>query len=144
LRGRPTVWFGRCFRHCFATPLQWFTRWRRPRRAAIAKPEIDILLEFLELISEPARLELHLFDLAVNLPHLIFEPVDPDGELRPVLQVPGTSISRLPGVADVARWPAVSLGNKNLAPRGRDLSVQSIEPSHGIAPILGANGKGGH
>ncbi len=51
-------------------------------RAALVKPEIDILLELLELFRESAGLELHLFNLPADLPHLAFEPSDPDNETR--------------------------------------------------------------
>ncbi len=51
-------------------------------RAALVKAEIDILLELLELFRESAGLELHLFDLPADLPHLAFEPSDPDKETR--------------------------------------------------------------
>ena len=66
---------------CFGAPLRGFGR-GSALRAALAKAEIDILLEFLELFRESAGLELHLFDLPIDLPHLAFEPSDPDKETR--------------------------------------------------------------
>jgi hypothetical protein len=45
---------------------------------AFAETEVHVLLEFLQLLFELAGLELHLLDLPVELPHLAFEPANPD------------------------------------------------------------------
>jgi hypothetical protein len=74
--------------------------------------EIDILLELLELFLELAGFELHLFDLPVDLPHLAFEPADPDEELRSVRLFPG--IGGIAGLANFSRGTSVSLRDVNL------------------------------
>ena len=103
---------------------------RRRALCALVKAEVDILLELLELFRESAGLELHLFDLPADLPHLAFEPSDPDKEtrcilLRSVLLLPG--VRDIAGLADFARRTAVTLRDVNLISRRRDLR---IEPGH--------------
>jgi hypothetical protein len=95
---------------CFAAFLGRFGR--RSARPAFVEAEIDILLELLELFLEFAGLELHLFDLPVDLPHLAFEPADPDEELRSVWLFPG--IGGIAGLANFSRGTSVSLREVHL------------------------------
>jgi hypothetical protein len=76
--------------------------------------EINILLKFLELLLEPAILELHLFELAGDLPHLAFKAPNPDEELRAIGRLSGESgIARLP---NISRRPPIALRNGDLHP----------------------------
>ena len=57
----------------------------RPRAAAFVQAKLDILLEALELVGQPAVFELKLFDLAGQLPDLVFHAVDAHAQLGRVL-----------------------------------------------------------
>jgi hypothetical protein len=61
-----------------AAPLRCHARGRS--RGALAETEIDILLEFAQLLFEPAGLELHLLHLPVELANLTLKPPHPDEE----------------------------------------------------------------
>jgi hypothetical protein len=92
---------------------------RGSARPAFVKAEINILLEFPELFCKLAGLELHLFDLPVDLPHLAFEPADPDQELRCIRLFP--AIGDIAGLANVSGRTPVSLRDVNLVSNERIL-----------------------
>ena len=100
--------------------------------AIVLEPEIDIFLEFLELLFELAVLELQLFNLPVELAQLILEPIDPH-------QKPGRILLRLAvgalvGVADVGGRRAISLRKLerpklDRSLRARNLRLEPLPPA---------------
>ena len=118
---------------CFAASLGRFGR--GSARRALMEAEIDILLELLELLLEFVGFKLHLLDLPVDLPHLAFEPADPDKELRSI-QFPG--VGGIPRLANVSRRAAVSLREVNFV---SDRAIFGFRAKIFSAKILGAKAR---
>lgn len=78
---------------------------RRPAVSEVLEAEIDVLLEFFELIVETVDVELHLFDLPVERPQLVLEPIDADIEVGGILT--GARIAAVATDGNIGRRPIV-------------------------------------
>jgi hypothetical protein len=114
----------------------------RPRRRAasiVLETEIDVLLEFAELIIQTVDVELHLLDLAVERPYLVLEPIDAHVEAGAILAAAAIAAAITSG--DVGWRAIVQLRQLHIGAGARDILFQTIEATGKIALHVGHGGR---